>query len=106
MGFSSQEYWSVLPFPSPGDLPNPGIEPRSPALQADALLSEAPGSMKFCRTSYIRRALSTLQQEDQPLLCERPSSLHVMTILANFSPTLQSSDFFSPLRAPSSLPEA
>ena len=36
MGFSRQEYWSGLPFPSPGDLPNPGIEPRSPALQADA----------------------------------------------------------------------
>ena len=36
MGFSRQEYWSGLPFPSPGDLPNPGIEPGSPALQADA----------------------------------------------------------------------
>ena len=34
MGFSRQEYWSGVPFPSPGDLPNPGIEPRSPALQA------------------------------------------------------------------------
>ena len=43
MGFSRQEYWSGLPFPSPGDLPNPGIEPRSPALQADALSSEPPG---------------------------------------------------------------
>ena len=40
MGFSSQEYWSGLPFPSSGDLPNPGIEPGSPALQADALPSE------------------------------------------------------------------
>ena len=44
MGFSRQVYWSGLPFPSPGDLPNPGIEPRSPALQADALPSEPPGS--------------------------------------------------------------
>ena len=43
MGFSRQEYWSGLPFPSPGDLPDPGIEPRSPALQADALPSEPPG---------------------------------------------------------------
>ena len=43
MGFSRQEYWSELPFPSPGYLPNPGIEPRSPALQADALSSEPPG---------------------------------------------------------------
>ena len=43
MGFSRQEYWSGLPFSSPGDLPDPGIEPRSPALQADALTSEPPG---------------------------------------------------------------
>ena len=43
MGFSRQEYWSGLPFPSPGDLPNPGIEPRSPVLQADSLLSEPQG---------------------------------------------------------------
>ena len=43
MGFSTQEYWSGLPFPSPGDLPNPGIEPRSPTLEADALTCEPPG---------------------------------------------------------------
>ena len=43
MEFSRQEYWSGLPFPSPGDLPDPGIEPGSPALWADALLSEPPG---------------------------------------------------------------
>ena len=43
MEFSRQEYWSGLPFPSPGDLPNPGIKPRSPALQADDLPSEPPG---------------------------------------------------------------
>ena len=43
IGFSRQEYWNGLPFPSPGDLPDPGIEPRSTALQADALLSEPPG---------------------------------------------------------------
>ena len=41
--FITQEYWSGLPFPSPGDLPNPGIEPRSSALQADALTSVPPG---------------------------------------------------------------
>ena len=46
MGFSRQEYWSGLPFPSPGDLPDPGIKPRSPALQADALTSEPPGKPK------------------------------------------------------------
>ena len=43
MEFSRQEYWSGLPLPSPGDLPDPGIEPRSPALQADSLPSELPG---------------------------------------------------------------
>ena len=43
MGFSRQEYWSGLPFPSPGNLPDPGIEPGSPSLQADALTSEPPG---------------------------------------------------------------
>ena len=42
MGFSRQEYWSGLPRPSPGDLPDLGIEPTSPALQADSLLSEPP----------------------------------------------------------------
>ena len=41
LGFSKQEYWSGLPFPSPGELPDPGIEPRSPTLQADALPAAA-----------------------------------------------------------------
>ena len=49
MGFSSQEYWSGLPFPSPGDLPDPGIEPGSPAFQADALTSEPPGKPRACQ---------------------------------------------------------
>ena len=43
MGFSRQEFWSGLLFPSPGDLPNPGVKPGSPALQADALPSQPPG---------------------------------------------------------------
>ena len=43
MGFSRQEYWSGLPFITPGDLPNPGIEPRSLVLQADSLPAEPPG---------------------------------------------------------------
>ena len=46
IGFPRQEYWHGLPFPSPGDLPNPGIEPGSPALQADSLLSEPAGKLK------------------------------------------------------------
>ena len=43
MEFSRQEYWSELPFPFPGDLPNPGIEPGPPTLQADSLPSDPPG---------------------------------------------------------------
>ena len=46
MGFSGQEYWSGLPFSTPGDLPDPGIEPISPALQADSLLLSHRGSPK------------------------------------------------------------
>jgi len=46
MGFSRPEYWSGEPFPSPGDLPNPGIEPRSPVLQANSLPAEPPGKPK------------------------------------------------------------
>ena len=42
MEFSREEYWSGLPFDSPGDLPDPGIEPRSPELQADSLPTESP----------------------------------------------------------------
>ena len=53
MGFSRQEYWSGLPFPSPGDLPDPGIKPRSPTLEADALTSEPPG--------ILNEVLSSLQ---------------------------------------------
>ena len=47
--FSRQEYWSGLPFPSPQNLPDPGIEPRSPSLRADTLPSEPPGK----KESYI-----------------------------------------------------
>ena len=46
-GFSRQEYWSRLPCPLPGDLPNPGIEPKSPALQEDSLPTETPGKPQF-----------------------------------------------------------
>jgi len=47
MGFSRQEYWGGLPFPSSGDLPNPGIKPRSPELQEDFLLTELQGAGKL-----------------------------------------------------------
>ena len=61
MEFSRQEYWSGLVFPSPGDLSNPGIEPRSPAFQSDSLLSEplrkpkntGVGSLSFLQESFL-----------------------------------------------------
>ena len=80
MEFSRQEYWSGLPFPSPGALPNPGIEPGSPALQADALPSEPPfnnrnilqthsHNLHFKETGLARRFFpETVLKEDTLLL--------------------------------------
>ena len=59
MGFFRQEYWSGLPFPSPRDLPNPGIEPKSPALEADTLTSEPPAMQE----TWVQ----SLSPEDQML---------------------------------------
>ena len=59
MGFSRQVYWSGLPFPSPGDLPDPGIEPRSPAWQVDTSLSEPWGSPKLEETFLNSEPLSS-----------------------------------------------
>ena len=58
MGFSRQKYWSVLQFPSPGDLPNRVINPGSPTLQADSLPSKEPGNLKIytIHTSYKNRS--------------------------------------------------
>ena len=56
MGFSRQDYWSGLPFSSPGDLPNPGIELRSPALQTDSLPSESLGKSQWA----VKKSLNTV----------------------------------------------
>ena len=75
MGFSGQEYWNGLPFHSPGDLPDPGIEPRSPALEADALTSEPPGKPHEdeIRLKELFAANSNLRNNEQAglsfLLC-------------------------------------
>ena len=53
MEFPRQEYWNGLPFPSPGDLPNPGMEPESPALQADSLPSEPSGEALVVRNLSV-----------------------------------------------------
>ena len=58
MGFSRQEYWSGLPFPSPGDLPNPGIKLRSPALQADASTSEPLGKPCYYCCYWVTSVVS------------------------------------------------
>ena len=53
--FSRREYWSEMPFPSPGDLPDPGIEPRSPALQVDSLPTELPGDWNLSSSGWLCR---------------------------------------------------
>ena len=73
MEFSRQEYWSWLPFPSPGDLPDPGIEPGSPALKADSLPTEPPGktlpfsfskcAIKGTKACLAARSLSSTETE-------------------------------------------
>ena len=68
MGFSRQEHWNGLLFPSPGDLPNPGVEPKSPALQADSLPSEPPGKAPALGTPVISHTtLDPCDCSDPPL---------------------------------------
>ena len=74
MGFSRQGYWSGLPFPAPGDLPDPGIRPGSPALQADSLLTEPPGKPKNTgvESQSLLQGIFLTQESDQGLLhCRR-----------------------------------
>ena len=90
MGFSRQEYWSGLPSPPPGNLPDPGIKPGSPSLQADALLSEPPGkhwessktdSPKFFYLLPVHMLLhfsKTLQSPNAVVPREGSSSVHVL----------------------------
>ena len=61
MGFSRQGYWTGLPFPSPGDLPNPGTEPRSPPLRADALPSEPLGKPHFEGKDWLSNIIPIMQ---------------------------------------------
>ena len=79
MGFSRKEYWSGLPFPSPGDLPDPGIEPSSPVLQADSLPTELQG--KLWALSTLENRLMILKS--QPLLlCEALLAYSSLSIVA------------------------
>ena len=69
-GFSRQEYWSALPWPPPGDLPNPGIEPRSPSLQVDPLTTEQPGKPKNTGVDSpsVLQGIFPTQESNQNLL--------------------------------------
>ena len=69
MGFSRQEYWSRLPCPPSGDLPNPGIEPRFPALQVDSLPSEPPGKPKNTGVGSLSLQGILLTQELNQVSC-------------------------------------
>ena len=70
MEFSRPEYWSGKPFPSPGDLANPGIEPKSPTLQADSLPAEPPGKPKNTGVGslYLLQQIFPTQELNQVLL--------------------------------------
>ena len=71
IGFPRQEYWSGLPFPSPGDFPDPRIEPGSPALRADALPSEPPGNPKNTGVGcyFLLQGIFPTQGSNPGLLC-------------------------------------
>ena len=76
VGFSRQEYWSRLPFSSPGDLPNPGIEPRSPTLQADALTQECSNYSTIALISHASKVMLKILQArlQQYVNCEHPDN--------------------------------
>ena len=100
LGFSKQEYWSGLPFPSPGD-PNPGIEPRSPALQVDSLPTEPPGSPNTQHSCQLERLnpdptdLFSLHLSSLFLFCFKPLDLEVVVFaaIASSSPIVSLNPF-------------
>ena len=90
LGFPRQEYWHGLPFPSPEDLPNPGIEPGSPALQADSSPTELQGNMlsRFLIASVLRRKhllMSWLQLPSAVILESKEIKSVPVSILSPFA---------------------
>ena len=85
MGFVRQEYWSGLPFPSPGNFPSPGIKPRSPALLADSLLSEVTGK-PLVRTKILSFNFLSQQLGSQDhFLCSNARSFCLPLLLTNLA---------------------
>ena len=76
MGFSRQEYWSGLPFPSPGDLPDPGIEPGFPTLEPDSLTSEPPGKQQTFKIS-AKKAFEFQEETDKSITIDRDFNTHL-----------------------------
>ena len=102
IGFSRQEYWRGLPFPSPGDLPNPGIEPWSPTLQADSLLSEPPGKQIELNPARNQNCVINVQDEGncsvpavsycwQPFNCTISHLLSLLQSVAHLACSLHAS---------------
>ena len=69
MGFPRQEYWSGLPFPSPGDLPDPRIEPVSPALQADSTIDNSKIRVPSSRNIRHKVSQCEMREEEVSILC-------------------------------------
>ena len=98
MEFSRQEFWSGLPFPSTRDLPNPGTEPRSPALQADSLPSELPGKHRYqtrvfhvsCISRWVFITSTPWETHSNPAYC-LPNSIP-------FHPSSHSHLFWFPIK--------
>ena len=87
MGFCQQEYWSGLPFPSPGDLSDPAVEPASPALQAGTLLSEPlgkPWSHHYWSYQFMSNRWGNNGNSDQPIFSWAPQSLQTVSAAMKF----------------------
>ena len=82
MEFSRLEYWSGLPFPSPGDLPDPGIKLRSPALQADSLPPEPPGRPYRAGKTKHHQKINYLNHKRKLFIKHHPSSPFEDSVIA------------------------
>ena len=88
MGFSRQEYWSGLPFPSPEDLPNPGIEPRSATLQGDSLPAKPPGKpIKWSSVQFSHSVVSDSLQPHESQHARPPCPLPTPGVYPNPCPS-------------------